>query len=243
MVDAIADGRLIVGLGAGWRKREFEAFGIPTKERAGLTENLVLTCRQAWGPQQATDPISSITPKPPRPIPFMLGGTAPAPIARAGRLGDGYIGTPQNDLPKFRAAVAAFDAAASEAGRDPHSLSLGLHVNVWVSEDGEIPPLVIDAMWHQIASYMRWHAEDDVDQEPGQELPALDMARLLARTISGTPGSVVEQVRPWVEEFADREFHMIFRLHYPGMRLADAEPALRLFAGTVLPELRRLTPP
>jgi alkanesulfonate monooxygenase SsuD/methylene tetrahydromethanopterin reductase-like flavin-dependent oxidoreductase (luciferase family) len=241
VVDAISGGRLVVGLGAGWRKKEFEVFGVPVGQRARRTQELVEISRRAWGPVTSGDDVSLVTPKPARPIPVLLGGTAVAPIERAGRLGDGYIGTPQNDLRAFRSAVETFDRAAADAGRDPATLSLALHVNAWVSPDGDIPPPVLDSMWHLIGSYARWHMEDD-GAEPGGDLPPVDLDKLRARTIYGTPESVVEQATPWVEEFADREFHMIFRLHYPGMRLADAEPAIRIFANRVVPRLRAVVP-
>ncbi len=242
VVDLISGGRLILGLAAGWRRREFDVFGIPFGERVSRTERLVDVCRRAWGPVSADDDFSQVTPKPVRAIPLMLGGTATAPIARAGRLGDGYIGSPQNDLAAFRAAVATFDQAAAEAGRDPSTMSLATHVNAWVSDDGEISELVLDSMWNQIGSYARWHSVDKGLAAPGGDLPEMNMDRLRARTVSGTPEEVVEQLAPWVEEFAGREFHLIVRLHYPGMRQADATPAIRLFAQEVAPGLRAIIP-
>jgi alkanesulfonate monooxygenase SsuD/methylene tetrahydromethanopterin reductase-like flavin-dependent oxidoreductase (luciferase family) len=242
VVDVISGGRLLVGLGAGWRHKEFEVFGVPVGQRGRRTQELAEISRRAWGPTRSGDDVSSITPKPVRPIPLLLGGTAVAPIERAGRLADGYIGTPHNDLQAFRSAVDTFDRAAADAGRDPATMSLALHVNAWVSADGEIPPMVLDAMWHLIGSYARWHAVDAGKADPGDDLPPVDLGRLRARTIYGTPVSVVAQVTPWIEEFAGREFHMIFRLHYPGMRLADAEPAIRMFADSVVPQLRAVVP-
>ena len=242
VVDAISGGgRLIVGLGAGWRKREFAAFGLSTGERASRTASLVEVCRRAWGSPIAGDEVSAATPKPIRPIPLLLGGTVPAAIDRAGALADGYIGSPQNDINAFRTAVDRFDAAALAAGRDPATLTLALHVNAWISTDGQIPAAVTRAMWHQIGTYMRWHAEDD-GAPVGGEPPALDLDRLRARTVFGTPDQVVEQVTPWIEQFGDRELHFIFRLHYPGMRLSDAEPAMNVFAEAAAPRLRAVTP-
>ena len=242
VVDAISGGgRLLVGLGAGWRKREFAAFGLPTRERVPRTTALVDVCRRAWGSPVAGDEVTAVTPKPIRPIPLLLGGTAPAAIDRAGALADGYIGSPQNNISAFRAAVVRFDAAMTAAGRDPAAATLALHVNAWISADGQIPDAVTQAMWHQIGAYMQWHAEDD-GAPVGGGLPALDLARLRARTVFGTPDDVIEQVTPWIEEFANRELHVIFRLHYPGMRLADAEPAMNVFAESAAPRLRAVVP-
>lgn len=242
VVDAIAGGgRLVLGLGTGWRTREFAAFGLQSRDRAPSMTRLVDVCRRAWGNPIPGDDVSAATPKPVQPIPLLLGGTAPAPIERAGRIADGYIGSPQNDIDAFRAAVDRFDEAALAAGRDPATLKLALHVNAWISADGEIPDAVTRAMWHQIGTYMRWHAEDD-GAPVGGEPPALDLDRLRARTVFGTPDQVVEQVTPWIEQFGDRELHFIFRLHYPGMRLSDAEPAMNVFAEAAAPRLRAVTP-
>ena len=83
------------------------------------------------------------------------------------------------------------------------------------------------------------HEEDDTGR-PASALPPIDDAAIGARTVAGTPAEVVDQIRPWVEEFAGRELHVIVRLHYPGMRREEAERAVRLFAAEVIPPLRRL---
>jgi alkanesulfonate monooxygenase SsuD/methylene tetrahydromethanopterin reductase-like flavin-dependent oxidoreductase (luciferase family) len=95
-------------------------------------------------------------------------------------------------------------------------------------------------MWHQIGTYKVWHAQDD--GATSDDLPPLDEAHLRERAIIGTPDSVVAQLRPWIEAFAGRDLHVILRLHYPGMSLADAEPALRLLGSDVIPALKRIHP-
>ena len=246
VLDQLSRGRLIVGLGAGWRKEEFRAFGVPLAERAGRTDEFVRVCRAAWeqevfsfrGRYFAYRNVR-VTPKPVGRLPLMLGGTAPGAVARAGRLADGYVGTPMHRIEEFRRAVGIFDEAARAAGRNPDRLSLGYHVNTWVSLDGTIPAEVRTAMWHQIGTYRMWHEEDDAGR-PASGFPPIDDAAIAARTVAGTPAEVVDQIRPWVEEFAGRELHVIVRLHYPGMCREEAERAVRLFAAEVIPPLRRL---
>lgn len=247
VVDQLARGRLILGLGSGWRRAEFEAFGIPPNERVRRTVELVQICRAAWTSERFTfrgrcfsyDDVA-VTPRPHRPPPLLLGGSVPAAIERAGRLGDGFLGTgtPQVGLEAFARQVELFDQAARAAGRDPGGLPIGFHVNAWVSPDGQIPPSVLRSMWHQIGTYMAWHAIDD--GQPASGLPPLDEARIRQRGWLGTPEAVVEAARPWIERLGDRELHVIFRLHYPGMRRLQAEAAMRLFAERVAPALRRL---
>ncbi len=250
VLDHLARGRLLVGLGAGWREAEFRAFGIPMRERVGRTVELAQVCRLAWDQERFSfhgkyfdfDDVA-LTPRPAGHLRLLLGGNVPAAIARAGRLADGYIGSPQNRLSVFQEQVAAFDEAARAAGRDPSRLAIGFHVNAWVSPDGSLPASVQHAMWHQIGTYAVWHAEDKAQGEPdaGLRLPPLDERLIRERTLLGTPAEVVAQTRPWVEAFPnDRELHVVVRLHYPGMARAEAEAAIRLFAAEVIPAFRGL---
>jgi probable F420-dependent oxidoreductase len=243
VVDQLSRGRLLVGLGSGWRKREFEAFGIPISERVGRTTELARICRAAWDEDRFTfegDYHSyrdvRVSPKPFGRLPLLLGGGVPAAARRAGRLADGFIGTPQNQIEQLRSQVEHFDAAAREAGRDPERLAIGFHVNAWVSPDGRLPDHVRQAMWHQVGAYALWHAQDDGSD--ATDLPALDEDKIRARAWIGTPADVVALASPWVEEFGGRDLHMIVRLHYPGMTYANAVDAISAFGADVIPALK-----
>src|SRR5262249_5327682 len=48
-VDLLSGGRLILGLGIGWRAEEFEGFRVPTSSRATRLEGTIEVLRQAWG--------------------------------------------------------------------------------------------------------------------------------------------------------------------------------------------------
>lgn len=247
VVDQLARGRLQVGLGAGWRREEFASFGIPTDERIGRTAELVRICRSAWAGGRFTfrgryfsyDDVA-VTPTPFGRIPLLLAGNVPAAAERAGRSGDGYLATPHDRIADFRRQIALFDRAARDAGRDPARLKIGFHVNAWVSPDGGLPARVRDALWHGIGTYQLWHARDAGGAATA--LPPLDEALIRARTIAGTPAEVVVALRPWIEEFGGRELEVIVRLHHPGLRLAEVEPAVRAFGAEVIPALRGLAP-
>src|SRR5438105_1048122 len=47
-VDLISGGRLILGLGLGWREEEFRMFGVPISERVRRTIETVEVLRRAW---------------------------------------------------------------------------------------------------------------------------------------------------------------------------------------------------
>jgi alkanesulfonate monooxygenase SsuD/methylene tetrahydromethanopterin reductase-like flavin-dependent oxidoreductase (luciferase family) len=245
VVDQLARGRLMLGIGAGWREEEFRSFNIPITERFGRTTELVKICRAAWDNDRFshegkyyTFTDVSVTPKPFGHLPLLLGGTAPKALARAGRIGDGYIGTPRDSLDLYKGHVAGFDAGAREAGRDPEAMPIGFHMNAWVSRNGKVSDTALKSMWHQIGTYAMWHAQEHGDHSG--LLPPMDEKLLRERAFLGTPDEVIAQARPWIEAFPNRELHVIFRLQYPGMELAEAEDAIGLFADEVIPRLKNI---
>jgi alkanesulfonate monooxygenase SsuD/methylene tetrahydromethanopterin reductase-like flavin-dependent oxidoreductase (luciferase family) len=245
VVDNIANGRLIVGLAPGWREEEFRAFGIPIQERVGRNAELVKICRLAWTGQRFSFEGKyyryeqvAVTPPPAHPLPILMGGFVEKAAERAGRLGDGFLAS-RNELQSFRRLVAAFERGAREAGKDPSRMPIGFLQNGWVSRDGDVPDHVVVGAWHQLGTYAAWRIPNDTPEAPYQ-LPPLDRGAVLERMSAGTPDQVVETMRPWLAAYGSRDLHIVFRLHYPGMTRAQAQPAVELFASEVIPQLKRL---
>ena len=145
VVDQISGGRLLVGLGLGWREEEFRMLGIPIGERLQRTVETVEILRLAWTGERFTfegehfryDGVR-VAPPPARPggPPIYLGGYTRAAARRAGAIGDGYIVDPE-DLAAVRVAMSLADEAAREAGRDPARIGLALMVNAWVTTNAD----------------------------------------------------------------------------------------------------------
>lgn len=131
-LDLVSAGRLHVGLGLGWSEDEYDAVGVPFKQR-GKRADEFLRCLKAIWTQDVVEfrgefyqvPKSKVEPKPlqkPHP-PITLGGYAPAVIKRAAALTDGYNG---GNVPLARVAplVKELHVAAEATGRDPQSLHI-----------------------------------------------------------------------------------------------------------------------
>lgn len=131
-LDRLTGGRLIVGVGAGWLREEFEAlqrdFGTRGKR---LSEN-VSTMRKLWTGEPATfhgidsdfaDVICSPTPAGST-IPVHIGGfTVPAAV-RAGRIGDGFYPGGYEDRERLTFLINRARQEAEDAGRDPDALEI-----------------------------------------------------------------------------------------------------------------------
>ncbi|MFN2543675.1 MAG: LLM class flavin-dependent oxidoreductase [Actinomycetota bacterium] len=246
VVDQISEGRLILGLGLGWREEEFRMFGQDVGERLKRTVDTVEILRRAWtgerfsyeGKIHSLDRVK-VTPPPAREggVPIYLGGFTEQAIRRAGRLGDGYIRS-RGGVDDAKEAVALAEQGARDAGKDPGALGFAQLQNAFVWEDGDAWSAVRDGANHQIATYAAWREGADTPEQDSLEVPdASDAAREL--TPSGTPEEVAKALRPLVDAFVDRgEFHLIVRLHYPGMDFETASRAIELFGERVIPALK-----
>ncbi len=98
-LDVLSGGRLILGVGSGWLKEEFDMLGIDWKTRGSRTDEIIQALRIIWGANPSTfhgkhfnfGPLKSF-PKPVNGnIPIFIGGHSPANARRAARLGDGLM--------------------------------------------------------------------------------------------------------------------------------------------------------
>jgi probable F420-dependent oxidoreductase len=131
-LDIVCDGRLDVGLSLGWSQDEYEACGVPFRERGARLDEYLWCLQALWGDDPVefsgrfySVPRSLFLPKPrqrPRP-PILVGGYAPATVRRAATLGDGYLGG-NVPLAKVVPLVEQLRSAAGAAGRDPAALRI-----------------------------------------------------------------------------------------------------------------------
>jgi probable F420-dependent oxidoreductase len=97
----LSDGRLILGAGVGWLEAEFEALGVPFRERGRRMDEGIAMMRAVWSDDPVSFPSKTIPavidnmrmlPKPEKPIPIWIGGTSEPALQRAARL-DGWHGS------------------------------------------------------------------------------------------------------------------------------------------------------
>lgn len=244
VVDQLSGGRVICGLGIGWRDEEFRQFGIDMKTRTRRLREVVEVLRHAWnderfdysGKHYNYDGVA-VTPKPARVPPIMIGGFVDDAVRRAGKIGDGFI---SSRVPPERVAQA-FEMAAEERRKAGHEGPpiVGLLKNAFVTDDPERDwPMVQAGIGHQLGVYAGWRAGTDVPGRPLEVMPP-EGSDIRATTAYGTPDQVVEDLTPVVEVLGRYpESHLVLRLHYPGMDAAPAAAAIKLLAREVAPRLR-----
>lgn len=125
--DALTGGRLMLGMGVGWLKEEFDAMGVTFETRGRRANEYIDLMRYLWGsgggPVRGDFDLTGINmePKPVNgTIPIHIGGDSEAAAKRAGTRGDGFF--PARDLtPEL---LDAMKRAADAAGRDHETIEL-----------------------------------------------------------------------------------------------------------------------
>mgnify|MGYP005849005045 CR=1 FL=1 len=245
VVDLIAGGRLILGLGIGWREEEFDALGVPLAQRGRRIRDAIAVLRQAWSDGLVTGtaarpyPGVSVTPKPARPggPPIWIGALAEPAIRRAGRIADGFMATEVTPA-SFAEQVAMAREARERAGLDPERFTVSLHLPTfaWEGEDA----------WERVRDHHRHVAwkYDDMETARGRTGPPPAPPPLVAEAeadlretiVVGTPARVAERIDAF-RRAAGGDLHYIARLYWPGMDPAVQREAMRVFAEEVIPLL------
>lgn len=143
-LDQMSGGRIEIGLGAGGRNRNFAAFGLsPEGLVTRFTEGLEVM-RALWSEPSVTLDgrfwqleNASMEPKPvqkPAP-PVWIGGSAPAALKRAARLGDGFFGAGSTTTENFAGQVEAVRGELEARHRDPAGFQIAKRVYVAVGDD------------------------------------------------------------------------------------------------------------
>jgi len=137
-LDVLSGGRLVVGVGVGWMREEFEALGLPPfEERGAVTDEYIRAFKVLWtednpsfdGKYISFDDISFL-PKPvqkPHP-PIWVGGESRPAMRRTAELADGWyplgsnptfpMGTPE----QLKAGLERLAQYAQRFGRDPSEI-------------------------------------------------------------------------------------------------------------------------
>jgi|694.fasta_scaffold03278_22 alkanesulfonate monooxygenase SsuD/methylene tetrahydromethanopterin reductase-like flavin-dependent oxidoreductase (luciferase family) len=126
-LDHLADGKLILGVGAGYRDAEFDAFSLNKRERGSRLSESIDVIRKLWtgepvyhqgkyfsldGQKISVKPLQKDGP------PIWVGAGAFPAIERAARIGDAWL-APGNPPTEgwFDEAITRYNSALSEAGR------------------------------------------------------------------------------------------------------------------------------
>jgi alkanesulfonate monooxygenase SsuD/methylene tetrahydromethanopterin reductase-like flavin-dependent oxidoreductase (luciferase family) len=128
--DAVSDGRLVLGLGAGWYDAEYVAFGYATDDRVGRFEEAlqIITAllsgdSVAFSGRYYDVREATLLPPPQRRIPILVAGKRPRMLRLVARHADAWntawFGRPDD---RIRRRLSDLEEALAAEGRDPTTL-------------------------------------------------------------------------------------------------------------------------
>lgn len=206
-LDALSDGRAILGAGAGHLESEFDMLGVDFDSRGGSVESAVPVIRAAFtesypvvdfGASSTGDPDSpavhhevAMAPRPARAggPPIWLGGSSPAAIRRAAQLGDGWLpqGRPEMGT---RAAIARIRELRDAAGL-PEQFDMGVNcepIHLGRRRDG-MPDWTLAGTAEQVAERLVRYVSVGINQ-------------LQVRFLADDPSEYSEQMKRFGSEVA-----------------------------------------
>jgi probable F420-dependent oxidoreductase len=133
-LDVLSEGRLVLGVGVGWMREEFEAIGIPAAERGARTDEHLEVMKTLWSEDPASfegrftrfeNVVLATTPRTEGGPPIWIGGNTDAALRRALRFGSGWHGFEvfPEEIADLRERLGRL---AEEGGRDPAELELSV---------------------------------------------------------------------------------------------------------------------
>jgi len=145
-VDALSGGRVTLGISLGGRENEHATVHATFKQRPRRLAEGVEVLRLLFGGENIsfegryyslTD--ATIAPRPAQGarLPILLGGGSEAGLARAGRIGDGWLAGGGGSAEQFAGNWQKVRASCAAAGRDVGGLQNGKLFYLWVDDDVE----------------------------------------------------------------------------------------------------------
>jgi len=232
----LTGGRFDLGVGLGYRQLEFDYFGRKLSQRPSLMEEGAAIIRQAWSgePVQIAGKRFRIDGLPVTPVPkvaprLFMGGMAEPAIARAARLGDGFLSTggighdvyikalEANGKSRAQGAICAGHWGIIAADPEAEAAKVGPHV------------------LYQINQYVSWGAFGPPEQVPLFPDAPTAIRDGLYELLDGDAAvaSLTKMLRDYPEII---DVH--FWAQFPGESVDSGSARIEYIARNVLPRVR-----
>lgn len=220
-MDQLSQGRLVMGMAAGWYKREFDAAGIPFEKRGKLMDENLEIMTRLWTEHSVDGEYMNhkiskavMYPKPvqqPR-MPLLIGGYVDVVLKRAAVSGDGwltYFYKPED----FKRSWDKLRNFASEAGKDPDALMNASQLPIYV---GKSKAAVQDDMLDWLNKEWDFPSHSDCSRESA---------------IMGTVDECVEQLREHIKMGVQKIIFVPYKYQMDQVEIIAKE---------IIPRLRQL---
>lgn len=246
VVDLISNGRLILGLGLGYRPEEFDGFGRTVKQRKGRMEESLEILHKSWSDETFSLDGKyykvkdlNVTPKPvQRPIPIWIGAFTEPAIRRAARVGAPLYVPAIGVIPIIKALFNMHSSLLEEYGRNPDDFEKPLVREIYISDKKaeDVWEDIKENVTYTAKGYASWGSmvdrEGNLLSDPNDPI-LYDIAR--DQSIIGTPEECTEAIKEYQENLPVD--NLICRFKFPGITHEEAMRSMSLFVEKVLPHV------
>lgn len=232
-LDALSNGRLILGAGLGAYKEEFEAT-VPstnTAERPGLLDErlaalvqLLVGSKTTFNGRYTKFVDVELHPKPVQdPLPVYIGGNAEKAIERVVKFGNGWIPVGLGPT-EIEEKVRELRRKASLANREQSSIEIAPQFTVSIAGSYEKAVNTYKSSAH----YKHFLSLQT------STLKGRSIDNAISKNLMGTPEDIIKSIEKFVEAGVQHFTAMIF----PARRLEEYIRSVKIFAKEVIPSFR-----
>jgi alkanesulfonate monooxygenase SsuD/methylene tetrahydromethanopterin reductase-like flavin-dependent oxidoreductase (luciferase family) len=243
-IDVLTGGRLVFGVGLGYRDEEFSALGIPKRHRVGRFEEALQLLPALWSGEEVCFQgrhfqlervrIGVLPLQRPHP-PIAIGTVSEPAFRRAGRLGLPCIVSGQIDPDELERLLGVYREELQAHGH-PFPGRLYAHRELYLAStrqkaiDESLPYLM-----GKYEAYTRWGMGDILR---GGIAAGRDefIAMMLERFLVGTPDDCVDKILEIRQRYGVTD--LACRVHWAGLPWAQVARTIELFAREVVPAVR-----
>ena len=243
-LDIVTEGRLVFGIGLGYRPEEFDYFGVPYTESGKRLDETLEIVKRLWTEDEVSHhgrfwqldevrphlrPVQEPHPK------IWVGAHAAAGVRRAGRFGDAYACPPETPLhevaERYDIVAEAFAKRNKPFGPQP------LRRNTMIAEtDVEAAEEYARVAQGRYISY----TERGLDVMDAEELRRDFLKAVAGHAVVGTHETVAARLTEIVESLPVEP--LLLRPQWPTMDADEAVAAIRTLGERVIPTVTALDP-
>jgi alkanesulfonate monooxygenase SsuD/methylene tetrahydromethanopterin reductase-like flavin-dependent oxidoreductase (luciferase family) len=244
-IDVMSGGKLIFGVGVGYREVEFQAFGTTMKGAGKRLEENLEAVKRLWTEEKVTmegshfNLIEASCPVKPlqKPMPpIWVGANADRAIIRAARVADAWFVNPHNRIDTIARQMDVYKKALEEAGKTdlPDDFPMMREVVVARSRE-EAMRMAEPFLKAKYDAYHEW-GQDKVMPKGDDNLGLIFDELVKDRFLFGSPEEVSSQIIDIVRNFGVN--HFVFGVQFPGMPQSMVLDQMQLLAEEVFPAVR-----
>ena len=231
-LDALSGGRYVLGIGIGYREAEFDAFGIPVKERVQRLTESVEIMRRLWtedtinykGKIFTIDNLGiGLRPVRPGGPPIWIAGVVDGAVKRAARLGDAWLITNFAHLSDLTRQMKIYRETLAEVGKPfPQDVPITRECYIGPTRAQALEECRA-ALQYKYAAYSSWGLDKQSEGASSFQAPFEEFVK--DRFIIGDKQSVADDIRRHHQLLGVN--HFIMRVQWPGL---EQDKVLRTIA-------------